>query len=259
MDEISKNKFNRHRIYFVLLFTLGFIALIYAISDLNCSSLNFSMDKLIFILGVFVSIVGLFATTYFVILAMDAYAHIKEIEKVKIEIVQVAGTIKTQYQEATLAKTNMEGDIVKITEAKNTIDCDISHINQAKEIIEHDVKTANLQIEKVENILKVYSEMLYEDLNERIALEGRGKTVGTDKNKIIRRNALKLRQARLSYKFPMLAMNIREKLLLQLGDIGETIDVLPIQDITEDENEPENLKKIAEIVLQQLKKKTGRR
>lgn len=243
MDEFLKNKFKRHRIYFFFLFALGFIALIYAVSDLDCSSLNFSMDKLIFILGVFVSIVGLFATTYFVILAMDAYAHIKEIEKVKIEIVQTARTIKTQYQETTLAKTNIESDIVKITEARK--------------IIEHDVKTANLQIEKVEDILKVYSEMLYEDLNERIALEGRGKT-GTDKNRIIRRNALKLRQARLSYKFPMLAIDIREKLLLQLGDIGETIDIRPIQDITKDDNEPKKLKQIAEMVLQELEKKAGR-
>lgn len=244
MDEILKNKFKRHRIYFVFLFILGFIALIYAISDLNCSSLNFSMDKLIFILGVFVSIVGLFATTYFVILAMDAYAHVKEIEKVKTEIVQIAENIKKQYQETTQAITNMKCDIVKITEAKETI--------------YDNVKKAKLQVEKVENILNVYSEMLYEDLNERIALEGRGKKLGADNNRITRRNALKLRQARLSYKFPMLAMDIREKLLLQLGDIGEAIDIPPIQNIIKDENEPEKLKKIAELVLQQLEKEVGK-
>lgn len=244
MDEILKNKFKRHRIYFVFLFILGFIALIYAISDLNCSSLNFSMDKLIFILGVFVSIVGLFATTYFVILAMDAYAHVKEIEKVKTEIVQIAENIKKQYQETTQAITNMKSDIVKITEAKETI--------------YDNVKKAKFQVEKVENILNVYSEMLYEDLNERIALEGRGKKLGADNNRITRRNALKLRQARLSYKFPMLAMDIREKLLLQLGDIGEAIDILPIQNIIKDENEPEKLKKIAELVLQQLEKEVGK-
>ena len=244
MDEILKNKFKRHRIYFVFLFILGFIALSYAISDLNCSSLNFSMDKLIFILGVFVSIVGLFATTYFVILAMDAYAHVKEIEKVKTEIVQIAENIKKQYQETTQAITNMKSDIVKITEAKETI--------------YDNVKKAKFQVEKVENILNVYSEMLYEDLNERIALEGRGKKLGADNNRITRRNALKLRQARLSYKFPMLAMDIREKLLLQLGDIGEAIDILPIQNIIKDENEPEKLKKIAELVLQQLEKEVGK-
>lgn len=227
MDRASKKRFDRHRIYIILSFLLGIIALIYAISDIYGISLVFSLEKMSTLLGVIISLLGLFVTAYFVILATDAYAHIKDIENAKNEALQT----------------------------KSKIEEDLHNITLSKEEIEKDAKAINLQIQKTEETIKIYSGMLYEDLGERIALEGRGTTATTDKNKIRRRNALKLRQARLCYIFPMLDTDIREKLLLQLGDIGEEQDIFPIERIAEDENGNEHLKEIAKTVLAALREK----
>ena len=227
MDEASKKRFDRHLLYIILSFILGIIALTYALSDIDCKTLVFSLDKMSTLLGVFISILGLFVTAYFVILAIDAYAHIKDIERTKNDVLQKAELLTQQCQVA----------------------------QQAKEKIQKDAAAINLQIQKTEETIKMYSEMLYEDLGERIALEGRGTTVIPDKNRMRRRNALKLRQARLCYIFPMLDINIREKLLLLLGDIGEEQDIYPIKQIIENEKEDKYLKEIAKTVVDALEKK----
>ena len=200
---------------------LGGVALTLAWADIDCNNLIFSIDKMSSLLGVFMSILGLFVTAYFVVLAIDAYAHIKEIEKSKIEVTNLIEEWKT---------------IIK----------------KAQKTIDSNIELTNKETQKVTQLL-TYSNSLYEDLGQQIASEGSNDIKG----KLNRRNSLKLKQARMSYLLPMLEIDLREKLLLQLGDIGEKQDVIPISNIIKNENEPERLKKVAKIVLEELKKKLG--
>ncbi|MDR1582405.1 MAG: hypothetical protein LBS55_03955 [Prevotellaceae bacterium] len=64
------------------LFALVTIALAFAIpEDIACDSLSFSLKSLSTIIGIFVSVIGIIITSYFVILAINAYSHIKDVKK----------------------------------------------------------------------------------------------------------------------------------------------------------------------------------
>lgn len=72
----------------VSLFVLVVLALVFATADINYDALFFSLDKTATITGILVSTIGMFITIFFVILAINAYSSIKEIEKVKETIQQ---------------------------------------------------------------------------------------------------------------------------------------------------------------------------
>lgn len=66
---------------FLLLFVLVVIALCFAMADISLNNLKFSIDHLYSLIGLIISVLGLLVTSYFVILAVNAYSHVKEIEK----------------------------------------------------------------------------------------------------------------------------------------------------------------------------------
>ena len=66
---------------FLLLFVLVVIALCFAMADISLNHLKFSIDHLYSLIGLIISVLGLLVTSYFVILAVNAYSHVKEIEK----------------------------------------------------------------------------------------------------------------------------------------------------------------------------------
>ncbi|WP_455613508.1 hypothetical protein [Bacteroides congonensis] len=212
-----------HNTLFIVLFLLVGTALVFAVADIDCSSLIFSMDKLSTLIGVYVSVIGIFITSYFVVLAIDAYSHIKEIQK-----------SKTKIEELIESWTKSADETKRITEAN--------------------VVVTEQRTKEAAQIIKSYSEILYDDLGEQIALEG-GNFTG-EEAKIARRNALKLRQSRLSYTFPMLDLMTRIKLLLELASIGEEKDIPIIKEhIIENEKEPKELKEVAKLVIQELEKR----
>lgn len=67
----------------VISFITSIIAIVFSISDIECSSLEFSIEKGASLIGIFVSVVGLVISLFFVILAFDAYSKIKEISGLK--------------------------------------------------------------------------------------------------------------------------------------------------------------------------------
>lgn len=50
-------------------------------ADISLNNLKFSIDHLYSLIGLIISVLGLLVTSYFVILAVNAYSHVKEIEK----------------------------------------------------------------------------------------------------------------------------------------------------------------------------------
>lgn len=85
----------------VVILVLVILALIFALADIDCQKLIFDSDKLLTIVGIIVSTVGLFITAYFVILAVDAYSNIKKIEEIKTEVKEIE-------REASLLSGNIE-------------------------------------------------------------------------------------------------------------------------------------------------------
>ena len=66
---------------FILLFVLVVIALCLAMADISLNNLKFSIDHLYSLICLIISVLGLLVTSYFVVLAVNAYSHVKEIEK----------------------------------------------------------------------------------------------------------------------------------------------------------------------------------
>lgn len=209
----------------LLLFILVIIALTLANVHIEYDNIVFSFEKVGNILGIIISVFGLLVTSYFVVLAIDAYSHIKEIRNCKNLLESLIKEWQKQAEE-----TNNKMDV-------------------------NDKKARKL-IGQITESINNYSDFIYNDLAEQIALEGQKNITKTDKLK--RRNSLFIRQSRLSYLFPMLENSVREKLLLQLGDIGEEEDLEAIRKITQDENEPKRLRDIAELVYDQLKRKLNK-
>lgn len=200
-------KRHRDKIYlglFVVIFSIATMGLVFSLSDINTNFLCFSSDKLGSIIGVFVSTVALVVTTYFVVLAISAYSHIRDIQQNRKKIDELIS----------------------------------DWINKNEQAIK---------------LLRNYAETLYEEIDEEIALEELKNNDVSDKIK--RRNSLRIRRARLSYRCPMLDYKDRIKLLNELASIGELKDIRPIKELIV--NEDGDIKAAAELVLEDLQKKLG--
>ena len=64
----------------VIVLIIAVVALIMSLADIELEALAFSLDKGATIIGILVSTVGLVVTGYFVVLAINAYSHVREIE-----------------------------------------------------------------------------------------------------------------------------------------------------------------------------------
>lgn len=126
-------------------------------------------------------------------------------------------------------------------------------IKSTKETLTKDTIAFQKRQNEYDRILKDYAQSLYDGFEAQIGLaSSSGRTTNTSLLK-----ELQIKRARLSYKYPMLDDLKRIKLLLELGNIGEIQDIIPIQFIIENEDEPEEINKIAKKVLEELKIKLG--
>lgn len=198
-------KNNLYNCLFILLFILVIIAISLAIADINLNSLKFSFDHLYNVVCIFISVLGLLVTSYFVILAVNAYSHVKEIEN----ILQKAKDIENKVQSA--------DEAVKST------------------------------LNKVEKLVNESSMLLYYDIEMQFDST---KTKTEEKYR-----ALKLRQARLAYKFPeFLDEQIKTSALLLLGDLGDESDIEPLEQYLKTTKDSSELRDIAKLVISCLKK-----
>ena len=95
----NNNLFKISKPWFVVLisvvavsFIVSVIALIVSFADVNNKDLCFSLDKAATLLGVFVSVVGIVITSYFVVLAVNAYSHVRQINAVACKADEIENT-----------------------------------------------------------------------------------------------------------------------------------------------------------------------
>ena len=174
-------------------------------ADISLNNLKFSIDHLYSLIGLIISVLGLLVTSYFVVLAVNAYSHVKEIEK-------------------SLQKTK-----------------DIE-----QRVLSAD-KALTSTFKKIESLINEYIMSLYYDIGSQFDST---KTDVKEKYK-----TLKLRQARLSYRFPeYLKDNAKESAFLLLGDLGDESDIEPLEQYIKTTKDSDELKEIAKLVISCLKK-----
>ncbi len=126
-------------------------------------------------------------------------------------------------------------------------------IKSTKEILSNETKAFKIKQNEYDILLKDYALSLYDGFEAQIGIaSSSGRTTNTTLIK-----ELQIKRARLSYKYPMLNDLIRIRLLLELGNIGEINDIIPLLKLVENENESEVIKKITFDVVNELKRKYG--
>ena len=108
----------------------------------------------------------------------------------------------------------------------------------------------NKKLEDYDKVSKDFAQSLLDGLDAQIGL-------ASNTNNTSLKKELQIKRARLFYMYPMLIVSERIKLLLELGNVGEVQDILPVLKAIENENEPNVIKQIAKIVLEELKKRLG--
>jgi len=127
------------------------------------------------------------------------------------------------------------------------------NIKSAKEKLQKDITDFQNRKKEHDIILRDFAQSLSEGLEVQIGLAS---SSGRTSNPSLIMH-LRLKRARLSYEYPMLELLERIKLLIDLGNVGEIKDILPVQNIVNDKNEPEEIKKVALKVVEELKIKCG--
>ena len=208
-----------------LLFILVLLALFFAVPDIKCESLSFSLDKVATLLGIIISAVGLVITVFFVILATEAYFHVKKTR----ESLEDFQRKKSQFDD------QLDDLLQRHSESKKDLD------DFHKKKSQFDIQSNDL--------LQRNSESLCENLEALIAL------ADLSRSKKLR-NKLVLEQARLSYRYPMRDKDVRLALLKKIEAIGEEEDIFNIQkNIIDNSDEDEEIKDCARTVLQELKQR----
>lgn len=82
-------------IFLAIISIIAITSLVIACSDVKSEYLYFSLDKSVTILGVFVSALGLVIAGYFVVLAVNAYSHVRKIEA----LIAMADEFRKKYKE----------------------------------------------------------------------------------------------------------------------------------------------------------------
>lgn len=157
-----------------IVFVIAVIALLIACSDVDSDLLFFSLEKGVTILGIFVSALGLVLAGYFVVLAVNAYSHVRKIDA----LVQLSETFENGYKEHRL---------------------------------------------RMEQIANAYAQYLYDDISEHIFFIGQESS--SDNSFGSKKKYHLLRRARLSLFLPDMPLELFNKCIMELGELGNQEDL----------------------------------
>ena len=256
MEERGKIK-KRDWVYvtlFALFCPISIWALIASLSKVQSDELVYSEAHLLTIVGILVTVVGLVITVYFIVLAISANTTKKEIEEAQKkydELDRQKDTLETKLNDLVTKGNVFEEKIKSLVVEKEELTNQVSNIQNNLEQQKTYLNEFANSIEQARNVMRDYSIFIYDDLDVLLAFAAKLKSETL-------RDALTKKRARLAYKYPLLDISTRIKLLLELGNIGQQEDVANIQqNIIDNEKETEEIKSIARIVLDELTKKIG--
>lgn len=185
---------------------------------------HFSGKNITDLLAIVISCISIVITILFVVLAVNAYGRINEIEKNAENAAESAGN----------AKASSENANILVQEIKNTSD------------------SAILSLRRIGDANKSF----YDSTLEFIDMISRSNTNKKTKERNQRwRREIERNLYRLGLHPYYLDDNVRESFILNLSIFGDKTDIEPLQKIIESENESEKIKKAAKTVLDVLKNK----
>lgn len=170
-----------------LIALISILALIFALVDINSSSLVFSLDKGATIIGLVVSAAGLVVTAYFVVLAVNAYSYVKKI----YELVELSETFEEEYHK----QKNILERAAKF------------YVNYIAEDISERIDEANAMVSPADRAAGDVDSKKREEIL------------------LARRKEYRIKRAKLSIQFPDLDDELFNKLIIELGALGGESDL----------------------------------
>ena len=197
MNYLQKlNEMIKKHLFSILSLIISIIAISITLVNVSLSETDVTFNSLISTIGLIVTALSFLVAGYFVIIAVRAYEHVADIEKVK-----------KQLDDAKCYFENISD----------------THANFFLGSIEHQILLESL-------------------LADQDSLE-------SDKFKE-RENELYLTKARMSYIFPQLSLDQREKLFLDLGTLGNQEDIEQLNELLSQESN----QRIIDIASQSIQK-----
>lgn len=231
------------------------IAAICLICTKNQFTFKFHASDLTDYLGLIISIFGVIATVYFVILGVHAHDLIKPTEDANRAIEQTQNEVIQSIE-------NVKQDIQKTEQTQNGLN---QRIETAEQVIKETELTQNEVIQRIkdteqfsEETKQIQKEVKqcnidlvnnsYMELSEQIALcKGNKNTKRYDRHVLL--------QARLAFN-PYLDEEYRRKGLIRLCDLGEPQDCERLQKICDSPRESSQIKELARAAKEAIQKRT---
>jgi len=201
------NNSENNRIAIISLVALNIILLIIIFSTFSGRT---DLNDFLSIIGTIITSFAFLIGCYFAVLAVSAYSHHREIEKIKSDVVIEA---------------------LKIDNLKNRVS------NTINDMIELMIDFINEQIKKT--------------YKRRPGIIGRE----LENYQQIRRGELFRKRALAASQHPGLNHTRRENLMRELSTFGKRVDIAILKEIEADEKESEQIRKLANEIIEDLKLK----
>jgi len=182
-----------------------------------------SIDRIISVIGLIVTAVSLGVAGYFILLAVSAYSHFRDIESIRSSVFDSSDKINKQLAQAEVDVALFKASIT----------------STAKEM--------------VDMLVEFIGHQVYCDLhlgNSTLNSSAARRYLQSHRNNLLRQRAL------LALKYKFLDSQRRERLVRELGAVGKLDDLPSLKRALEDESEDHNMKLLIKEIIKQINIRT---
>ena len=247
---------------------LSILIMIFILCLLIKNDSHFSTENIKDLLGIIISCVALIITAFFVVMAVNAYGHIREIEEIKHKAEEVNGLIATVTTKASEVETSVETATNKAEEVNGlvaTVSTKAHDVESLVNIVTIKAKEANDLITTVTNSAKEVKEQVTDaeemlnDLFSTMISFHEEKITQAQKNKKdkqqINKDLTNLFRLEV-YKYSrFLKEDTMKSYLLDLANLGDASDIKPIEDISNNLKMSQNIQDTAREAVKELRRR----
>ena len=209
----------------------------------NPDILKCTFKDLSTLLGVIISCVALIITAYFVVMAINAYGHIKEINEVK----EKAENVNNLLEEITTKYNSIKEESEEVSNQSTEITAKFDEIRKKSEKVSDQSTEITAKYDEIKQNAEIINRILEDSRNKYTIIGNRIKSYEIK---------LKLYEYRSIYIYPfLLDEDSKMSYLINLAIWGEACDIIPIEKISKNNKESERIRRTAKEVVKELRRR----
>ena len=228
---------------------------------------HFSKENIKDLFGVIISCVALIITAFFVVMAVNAYGHIREIEEIKHKAEEVNGLVTTVTKKASELETSVRtatskaeeinGLVTTITTKANDVESLVNTVTSKAEeandlitTVTNSAKEVKKQVTDAEGLLNDIFSTMISFHEEKIKQAVKNKMRDSYYNDLTNLYRLEV------YKYSrFLEEDTIYSYLLNLANLGDASDIKPIEDISNNLKMSQNIRDTAREAVKELRRR----